>query len=158
MRIILPLLNVRRLMILHLSITYTHLVDQFFFLPLSFFNFRGRQRLPGQTNYCNYCSSSSSQKNRLGASHVICHIHFNYLRSFIYYISYLIIPYISIMDTVVESEYVLVYSHTNISSENRPNFAWLRKMYSIFNRKYDCCILLIVTWIILTKTLGIKRT
>jgi hypothetical protein len=31
---------------------------------------------------------------------------------------------------------VLVYVHTNISSENKPNFAWMRKMYSIFNRKY----------------------
>lgn len=40
------------------------------------------------------------------------------------------------MDPVVESEYVMVYVHTNISSENRPNFAWLRKMYTIFNRKY----------------------
>lgn len=43
---------------------------------------------------------------------------------------------ISVMDHVVESEYVMVYAHTNMSSENRPNFAWLRKMYSIFNRKY----------------------
>lgn len=40
------------------------------------------------------------------------------------------------MDPVVESDYVMVYVHTNMSSENRPNFAWLRKMYSIFNRKY----------------------
>ena len=48
----------------------------------------------------------------------------------------LITLYISVMDPVVESEYVLVYAHTNMGAENRPNFAWLRKMYSIFNRKY----------------------
>eukprot|EP01112_Ceratiomyxa_fruticulosa_P001401 TRINITY_DN1147_c0_g1_i8.p1 TRINITY_DN1147_c0_g1~~TRINITY_DN1147_c0_g1_i8.p1 ORF type:complete len:502 (+),score=93.18 TRINITY_DN1147_c0_g1_i8:195-1700(+) len=43
---------------------------------------------------------------------------------------------IKILDPVVESDYVLVYVHTSTSSDNTPTFAWLRKLYSIFNRKY----------------------
>eukprot|EP01133_Synstelium_polycarpum_P016668 gene16668-19807_t len=43
---------------------------------------------------------------------------------------------ISIMDPVVERDYVLCYVHTNMSNDNKPSFAWLKKVYSIFNRKY----------------------
>jgi len=43
---------------------------------------------------------------------------------------------IKVMDPVVEGDYVLVYVHTNISADNKPSFAWMRKFYSIFNRKY----------------------
>jgi len=43
---------------------------------------------------------------------------------------------ISVMDPIVESDYVLVYVHTNLSSDNKPPFTWLKKMYTIFNRKY----------------------
>ena len=40
------------------------------------------------------------------------------------------------LDPVVERDYVLVYIAANQSSANRPSFKWLRKAYSVFNRKY----------------------
>eukprot|EP00727_Mastigamoeba_balamuthi_P005298 m51a1_g14767 putative rho gtpase-activating protein 1 (476) ;mRNA; r:371231-373160 len=40
------------------------------------------------------------------------------------------------MDKVVESPYVLVYIHANMSSANRPSFGWMRRVYGLFNRKY----------------------
>jgi len=43
---------------------------------------------------------------------------------------------ISIMDPVVEEDYVLVYVHTNMNNSNKPSFAWMKKVYTIFNRKY----------------------
>jgi len=43
---------------------------------------------------------------------------------------------ISVLDRIVEADYVLIYAHTNMSSSSKPGFSWLRKMYSIFNRKY----------------------
>eukprot|EP01132_Coremiostelium_polycephalum_P003681 gene3681-4585_t len=43
---------------------------------------------------------------------------------------------ISVMDPVVEGDYVLIYAHTNMSANNKPSFAWLSKVYTIFNRKY----------------------
>ncbi|EAL66631.1 RhoGAP domain-containing protein [Dictyostelium discoideum AX4] len=43
---------------------------------------------------------------------------------------------ISIMDPVVEEEYVLVYVHTNMNNSNKPSMAWMKKVYTIFNRKY----------------------
>ncbi|KYQ99745.1 RhoGAP domain-containing protein [Tieghemostelium lacteum] len=43
---------------------------------------------------------------------------------------------ISIMDPVVEGDYVLVYCHTNMNNSNKPSFNWLKKVYTIFNRKY----------------------
>jgi len=43
---------------------------------------------------------------------------------------------IHVMDKVVEQEYTLVYCHTQMSAANRPAFSWLRKAYSLFNRKY----------------------
>ncbi|GAM17457.1 hypothetical protein SAMD00019534_006320, partial [Acytostelium subglobosum LB1] len=43
---------------------------------------------------------------------------------------------ISVMDPVVDGDYVLIYLHTNITNDNKPDFAWLKKVYAIFNRKY----------------------
>ncbi|KAF2071712.1 hypothetical protein CYY_006973 [Polysphondylium violaceum] len=43
---------------------------------------------------------------------------------------------ISIMDPVVEEDYVLVYVHTNMNNSNKPTFSWMKKVYTIFNRKY----------------------
>ncbi|GAM21136.1 hypothetical protein SAMD00019534_043110 [Acytostelium subglobosum LB1] len=43
---------------------------------------------------------------------------------------------ISVMDPIVDDDYVLVYVHTNMSNDNKPSFAWLKKVYTIFNRKY----------------------
>uniref|UniRef100_A0A6B2LRL2 CRAL-TRIO domain-containing protein n=1 Tax=Arcella intermedia TaxID=1963864 RepID=A0A6B2LRL2_9EUKA len=41
-----------------------------------------------------------------------------------------------IMDPLVAQDYVLIYVHTNVSSENIPKFGWLRKCYSTFSRQY----------------------
>ena len=46
------------------------------------------------------------------------------------------------LDKLVESEYTLLYCHANIPSINQPSFAYLRRVYSIFNRKY---VLVLVT-------------
>jgi Rho GTPase-activating protein 1 len=43
---------------------------------------------------------------------------------------------ISVLDPIVEQNYVLVYVHTGLTSDNRPAFAFLSKCYKIFNRKY----------------------
>ena len=43
---------------------------------------------------------------------------------------------IRVMDEVASGEYVLVYSHSNFSTGNRPDYAWLKKIYRIFGRKY----------------------
>ncbi len=43
---------------------------------------------------------------------------------------------ISVLDPIVVEDYVLVYVHTGLTSENRPSFAFLSKCYKIFNRKY----------------------
>eukprot|EP01104_Vermistella_antarctica_P016260 TRINITY_DN5516_c3_g1_i1.p1 TRINITY_DN5516_c3_g1~~TRINITY_DN5516_c3_g1_i1.p1 ORF type:complete len:654 (+),score=153.37 TRINITY_DN5516_c3_g1_i1:208-2169(+) len=43
---------------------------------------------------------------------------------------------IHVMDKIVSSDYVLVFCNTAASSSNRPAFAWLRKVYAMFNRKY----------------------
>lgn len=40
------------------------------------------------------------------------------------------------LDPVVERDYVLVYLAANQSSANRPSFKWMRRVYSVFNRKY----------------------
>lgn len=40
------------------------------------------------------------------------------------------------MDNVVNRSYCLVWLHTNFSSSNQPNFQFIRKVYSIFTRKY----------------------
>jgi Rho GTPase-activating protein 1 len=48
----------------------------------------------------------------------------------------LLLYVIKVMDDIVERHYALVFCNTNMSASNRPNFAWLRKVYAIFNRKY----------------------
>lgn len=48
----------------------------------------------------------------------------------------LFLYFLRTMDAVVEREYVIVYVAVNQSGENRPSFAWLRRVYSLFNRKY----------------------
>ncbi|KAH3759462.1 Rho GTPase-activating protein 8 [Pelomyxa schiedti] len=40
------------------------------------------------------------------------------------------------MDSIVSSEFVVVYIHTNMSPDNYPTFSWLKKVYTLFNRKY----------------------
>jgi len=48
----------------------------------------------------------------------------------------LLLFFIKILDPVVDQDYVLIYVHTNTGTENIPKFAWLRKCYGIFSRKY----------------------
>jgi len=48
----------------------------------------------------------------------------------------LLLYFIKILDPVVNQEYVMIYVHTNSGSENIPKFAFLRKCYGIFSRKY----------------------
>lgn len=48
----------------------------------------------------------------------------------------LFLYFLRTLDPVVEREYVLVYFAKGQSSENRPPFSWLRRAYSLFNRKY----------------------
>mmetsp|Transcript_27096 Transcript_27096/g.38155 ORF Transcript_27096/g.38155 Transcript_27096/m.38155 type:complete len:597 (+) Transcript_27096:98-1888(+) len=43
---------------------------------------------------------------------------------------------ISIMDPLVEQDYILIYVHTSLDADHRPSFQWLKTAYSIFNRKY----------------------
>ena len=42
---------------------------------------------------------------------------------------------ISIMDPLVEQDYILIYVHTSLDADHRPSFQWLKTAYSIFNRK-----------------------
>ena len=42
---------------------------------------------------------------------------------------------IRVMDPIVNSKYNLVYFHTNMSSKNKPPFAWLKNAYKIFSAK-----------------------
>lgn len=44
---------------------------------------------------------------------------------------------IRIMDPIVEKEYLLVYIHSNMKDEQQPEFAWLRNVYNIWDRKYS---------------------
>jgi len=43
---------------------------------------------------------------------------------------------IKTLDPVVQRDYVVVFVAANMSSANNPGFSWLRKVYSIFNRKF----------------------
>ncbi|KAK3096670.1 hypothetical protein FSP39_002249 [Pinctada imbricata] len=43
---------------------------------------------------------------------------------------------IRVMEPVVESDYVVVYFHTQTTSENHPPMAYLKHMYSILDNKY----------------------
>ena len=40
------------------------------------------------------------------------------------------------MNTMVESDYTIVYLHYGISKENKPKLSWLKKMHSSFDRRY----------------------
>lgn len=44
------------------------------------------------------------------------------------------------LDTYVESDYVIVYFHHGLTSDNRPSFKWLRMVYSDLERKSVCVI------------------
>ncbi len=39
------------------------------------------------------------------------------------------------LDIYVESDYVVVYFHHGLTSDNRPSFKWLRMVYSELERK-----------------------
>ena len=39
------------------------------------------------------------------------------------------------LDPIVEKDYVCVFLQTNFSSNNRPSFSWVKRVYRIFNRK-----------------------
>jgi Rho GTPase-activating protein 1 len=43
---------------------------------------------------------------------------------------------LSTMDPIVEKEYSIVYVHSGMTSENKLSFSWLRKVSSMFTRKY----------------------
>eukprot|EP00013_Stygamoeba_regulata_P023485 CAMPEP_0177663090 /NCGR_PEP_ID=MMETSP0447-20121125/19725_1 /TAXON_ID=0 /ORGANISM="Stygamoeba regulata, Strain BSH-02190019" /LENGTH=492 /DNA_ID=CAMNT_0019168873 /DNA_START=73 /DNA_END=1551 /DNA_ORIENTATION=+ len=43
---------------------------------------------------------------------------------------------IKFMDPIVENDYVLIFVNTHLSTANRPSLSWLRRAYTIFNRKY----------------------
>ena len=40
------------------------------------------------------------------------------------------------MDTMVESDYTIVYLHFGVSKENKPKLSWLKKMHGSFDRRY----------------------
>jgi len=48
----------------------------------------------------------------------------------------LLLYFIKTLDPFVSQYYILIYIHTNFSSENMPKFNWFRKCHSIFSRKY----------------------
>ena len=43
---------------------------------------------------------------------------------------------ISVMDKLADNDYTFVFVNTLATSDNRPTFKWMRKAYSILNRKY----------------------
>jgi len=43
---------------------------------------------------------------------------------------------VRVLDPVVNKDFNVIYFHSNFSSSNKPPFAWLKEVYSIFNRKY----------------------
>ncbi|KJE97057.1 rho GTPase-activating protein 8 [Capsaspora owczarzaki ATCC 30864] len=49
----------------------------------------------------------------------------------------LLLQYIIVaLDKVVESDYVIVYLHAGLNSDNRPGIGWVREVYKVFDRKY----------------------
>jgi hypothetical protein len=44
--------------------------------------------------------------------------------------------FVQVMDPIVRDDYVLVYVASEITKANMPPFAWLRRAYSLFSRKY----------------------
>ena len=51
-------------------------------------------------------------------------------------LDHLLLYIIYTLDSIVENDYVVAYFAASQSSTNRPPFAWLRKVYKIFDRKY----------------------
>jgi len=43
---------------------------------------------------------------------------------------------VRVLDPVVSKDFNVIYFHSNFSSNNKPPFAWLKEVYSMFNRKY----------------------
>jgi O-acetyl-ADP-ribose deacetylase (regulator of RNase III) len=43
---------------------------------------------------------------------------------------------LKILDPLVSSDYNLIYFHSLFAASNKPPFAWLKQLYTIFNRKY----------------------
>ena len=41
------------------------------------------------------------------------------------------------LDAHAHSSYIIVYLHTTLSPENEPSFAWLRKVYDLFDQVRD---------------------
>ena len=39
------------------------------------------------------------------------------------------------LDAYVHSGYIIIYIHTTLSPENEPPFAWLRKVYELFDKR-----------------------
>ena len=39
------------------------------------------------------------------------------------------------LDPYAHNEYILIYVHTTLAPENEPSFAWLRKVYDLFDRR-----------------------
>ena len=39
------------------------------------------------------------------------------------------------LDMYVENDYIIVYFHYGLTSENRPSFKWLKTVYSELERK-----------------------
>jgi hypothetical protein len=48
----------------------------------------------------------------------------------------LLLYFIHVLDPVVQQPYVLVYVASDITLANKPPFAWLKRAYSLFARKY----------------------
>lgn len=46
---------------------------------------------------------------------------------------------LQLLDPVVTAPYVVVYLNTDSSSDNRPDYAWLRRMYDLLDRKFVRC-------------------
>ena len=39
------------------------------------------------------------------------------------------------LDPYAHNEYILIYVHTTLAPENEPSFAWLRKVYDLFDAR-----------------------
>eukprot|EP01103_Thecamoeba_quadrilineata_P012785 TRINITY_DN3383_c0_g1_i1.p1 TRINITY_DN3383_c0_g1~~TRINITY_DN3383_c0_g1_i1.p1 ORF type:complete len:477 (+),score=79.39 TRINITY_DN3383_c0_g1_i1:168-1598(+) len=50
--------------------------------------------------------------------------------------SHLLLFFINVLDKIVENEYILIFVNSKVTTENKPTFSWLQKVYHIFNRKY----------------------
>ena len=48
----------------------------------------------------------------------------------------LLLYFIHFLDPIVANDYVLIFCAAESSSSNRPGFDWLRRIYSLFKRKY----------------------